>query len=1063
LISGLILAALVLATVPLLPRMAIAATACTVTYAADGRPVVNPTAPGPGTGKKVGFDNTHAETAGQADWVIDGGFSDFACALAGQGFAVEEIRTYPLTTAVLNTYDVVVFGEANTPFTGAEELALQGYVAGGKGLLLVGDHYQSDRNLNTWDSTEVYNGFRRGHYGQTFTSPSYNYNGLKTTSTYTFNSGTDWLAGAFGFRFRFNAMDLSGGPFYAGSATDTADPGILPPEKTFGITTNVGAVSTYAGSTLSIVDPTRAMGIVYPNKNSITRWSSAQSNDPVALYTDNVGTPAGGTATYGGINEGAFVAIAKPSAGKVAAIGDSSTWEDITPKYKKETDGTTKSTHDGFNERSDHAALAVNIVNWLAAYDPTVGIDPALRQTVTPEPYDSFTISEPIVEPWSQPPTGYLWYDACTFKTGAYNGNVTGCTAPPVAGWNVNYTPANVYPGNKVATYLNAAGLTAGTSYSTQFYWYVNGSGLQMSRRYNRTTGTWDTALNSVSLTADSQGNLQRWEFWDFDAAAANRNLNLRLKVGGSTKYTSGLVNQAANGTYGYLTVEQGLGFSDGTHAALFTAGSTLDTAVAILKNADTTITLPAGTYALEIRNDTTVKQTGVTVTITAGQTASLTAILNPKLAGTWKVDSVSANIYPGNRMAAMLNVTGLTPGATYSTQAYEYVTGVGTQVADRYNRTTGAFEQALTAQDLKADAGGTIRRLEFWNVAGATANRGLSVRLKADGATKQTTNFNQVNTGNFGYLTIESALGFNDGLHAAVFMKSGTLDTAVGIPQGADATVTLPEGAYTLEIWNDGGTDLAGVTFTVVAGKTSSLFILLDKTPPTINAGSAPAPNANGWNNGDVTVTFTCTDNESGIASCTEPVTLSNDGADQSVTGTAVDQNGNTATASVSHINIDKTAPVVTFQGDREYGADETVNLACTAADSLSGVTGQPCAGALANGPAYTFGVGTHQVTVTATDKAGNTTTATAGFTVKASFDSLMALTGRFIKQNGIAISLNAKVKAAREAEGRGDTNARDGALNAFRNEAAALAGGKFLTATDAKVLDTLAAALMN
>ena len=36
-------------------------------------------------GKKVLFDNTHEQTAGAADWVIDGAFSDFANALANNG------------------------------------------------------------------------------------------------------------------------------------------------------------------------------------------------------------------------------------------------------------------------------------------------------------------------------------------------------------------------------------------------------------------------------------------------------------------------------------------------------------------------------------------------------------------------------------------------------------------------------------------------------------------------------------------------------------------------------------------------------------------------------------------------------------------------------------------------------------------------------------------------------------------------------------------------------------------------------------------------------------------
>lgn len=601
------------------------AATCTVSTTADGRPYLAPTATGPGTGKTIGFDNTHGETAGMADWVLDGGFSDMACALAGQGYTVEEIRAYPLNVTTLNGYNAVVVAEPNIPLTTAEEQALQDYVTGGGGLLLVADHYQADRNFNTWDATEIFNGFRRGHYAATYTSPAYNYNGVNSATTYTFNSGSDWLATAFGLRFRSNAMDLVdalNNPFHAGSATDPDDPGILAPAQTFNLTTSVNNVATYAGGTISIVDATKAIGVVYPNKNSLKVWANAEPSDPVALYTDNVGTPAGGSVTYGGINEGAYVAVAKPSAGKVAAAGDSSLWEDASPKYKREDNGLTKSTHAGWTDK-DHATLGINLVNWLATADSTVGIPTALQQRVTQEPYDVFTIGEPIAEPWAAPPAGYLWYDATTFKTGAYNGSGAGGTAT----WAHNPIPPRTYPGNRLAAFLDGQGLTAGGSYSTQAYAYVTGSGTQISRRYNRATQTFVDGLTAQSLTADAAGQIQRWEFWDLDSTTADRGLSNRLKVDTVAKLTSSLT-QVAAGSFGYLTVESALGYSDGLHAALFSVSGALDTAVWIAGGANTTVTLPAGTYTLEIRNDTAVKQTGVTVTITAGAAVSLAQIL---------------------------------------------------------------------------------------------------------------------------------------------------------------------------------------------------------------------------------------------------------------------------------------------------------------------------------------------------------------------------------------------------------------------------------------------------
>ncbi|MGB8019936.1 MAG: hypothetical protein WCF04_01770, partial [Candidatus Nanopelagicales bacterium] len=90
-------------------------------------------------------------------------------------------------------------------------------------------------------------------------------------------------------------------------------------------------------------------------------------------------------------------------------------------------------------------------------------------------------------------------------------------------------------------------------------------------------------------------------------------------------------------------------------------------------------------------------------------------------------------------------------------------------------------------------------------------------------------------------------------------------------------ATCTLPQ-TFTTEGSDQSAlgmaTDRAGNSAaTTVAG------INLDLTPPTITGAAAPAPNAAGWNNSNVVVTFTCTDALSGVASCTEPVTLGAEG----------------------------------------------------------------------------------------------------------------------------------------------------------------------------------------
>src|SRR3989442_7585780 len=56
-------------------------------------------------------------------------------------------------------------------------------------------------------------------------------------------------------------------------------------------------------------------------------------------------------------------------------------------------------------------------------------------------------------------------------------------------------------------------------------------------------------------------------------------------------------------------------------------------------------------------------------------------------------------------------------------------------------------------------------------------------------------------------------------------------------------------------------GTDVSG-TCTDKAGNTSAIAkvtVKIDKTKPVITGGRTPAANANGWNNTDVTVNFTC------------------------------------------------------------------------------------------------------------------------------------------------------------------------------------------------------------
>lgn len=136
---------------------------------------------------------------------------------------------------------------------------------------------------------------------------------------------------------------------------------------------------------------------------------------------------------------------------------------------------------------------------------------------------------------------------------------------------------------------------------------------------------------------------------------------------------------------------------------------------------------------------------------------------------------------------------------------------------------------------------------------------------------------------------------------------------TASGNPSGVASTnpTTSP-----LLFSTDGAAVMGTVTVTDKAGNSATVTspaVKIDKTPPLATTSVSPTPNSNGWNNTNVTVSFTGTDILSGIASCSPQVVFSGEGANQSASGICTDAAGNTSQpATVSHINIDKTPPTI-------------------------------------------------------------------------------------------------------------------------------------------------------
>ncbi|HEY1684350.1 MAG TPA: Ig-like domain-containing protein [Tepidisphaeraceae bacterium] len=168
--------------------------------------------------------------------------------------------------------------------------------------------------------------------------------------------------------------------------------------------------------------------------------------------------------------------------------------------------------------------------------------------------------------------------------------------------------------------------------------------------------------------------------------------------------------------------------------------------------------------------------------------------------------------------------------------------------------------------------------------------------------------------------------------------------DSGSGLASAVPAAHAFADGA---------NQSLSAVTISDIAGNTatSQAFsgISQDTVAPTINAQRVTAANANGWNNTNVTASYSASDTNSGInATASSPIsaTVSTEGVNQSVTFTAYDVAGNSVSSTVSGINIDKTPPTLTATVNVPPASTGWYNIATgapvvsfAASDSLSGI----------------------------------------------------------------------------------------------------------------------------
>lgn len=204
-------------------------------------------------------------------------------------------------------------------------------------------------------------------------------------------------------------------------------------------------------------------------------------------------------------------------------------------------------------------------------------------------------------------------------------------------------------------------------------------------------------------------------------------------------------------------------------------------------------------------------------------------------------------------------------------------------------------------------------------------------------------------------------------------------------------ATRYKPQGFDVGDINSDDLPDLA------IADYNHGLVVLyhtppfVDDIPPVISVtattedGSAYL--ADTWTNQTVTLSFTCHDNESGIATCPPDQVFEAEGIVPPLTVTATDDAGNSTSVSFGPIKIDKTPPELSLAvSPNPVLLNGNAELLKSATDELSGVNGGPCF------DIDTSTVGFKSVTCGVYDFARNITWVTVPYQVIYDFDGFFS-----------------------------------------------------------------------
>lgn len=246
--------------------------------------------------------------------------------------------------------------------------------------------------------------------------------------------------------------------------------------------------------------------------------------------------------------------------------------------------------------------------------------------------------------------------------------------------------------------------------------------------------------------------------------------------------------------------------------------------------------------------------------------------------------------------------------------------------------------------------------------------------------------------------------------------------DVYAGELKGMPTLIWLQNGDLIMVVGNTSADAQAYATAEIVANQ--------DATAPHTTV-TMPDANGAGWYRGDaVTIAVKSSDAggsgasrityrasgahaEEGAIGPAGTITLHNEGITE-IDIAAEDLDGNIESAQHFSVKLDRTAPSVSLRGATRYAIYESVAISCTASDDGSGLADE-CSGQSAG--ALPLGLGSHTLTRTVTDRAGNSSTAQFAYSVELTADVVAAVAAAVVIGLGALLLVTRRRRPAARA----------------------------------------------